>query len=306
MAVAHLDRLSATDASFLTQENASAHMHIGAVLVFEGPPPSYDEFAEHVEARLVGPVQVLEHEHRRPSQRLEHGERDRARVRPRRDKLGDRGAFEMHRWLRAQLASNRPYDQWVRELLTASGSSARIGPVNFYRASATPEELARSVSQAFLGVRLECAQCHHHPFEKWGQEDFYALAGFFNAIERKKTGDDEVIVHPGYRAMALPMTNRVVPARPPATPQQAKEFLATVNQTMLKLGVESAQASWVYSTFITQDTEALNARAIWRICSLMSLWRVPAANASRSARNAISTCGEAMGSRERACTISRR
>ena len=52
MAVAHLDRLSATDASFLTQENASAHMHIGAVLVFEGPPPSYDEFAEHVEARL--------------------------------------------------------------------------------------------------------------------------------------------------------------------------------------------------------------------------------------------------------------
>src|SRR5512145_716750 len=52
MAVSHLDRLSATDASFLTQENDRAHMHIGAVLVFEGPPPSYDEFSEHVEARL--------------------------------------------------------------------------------------------------------------------------------------------------------------------------------------------------------------------------------------------------------------
>jgi hypothetical protein len=136
-----------------------------------------------------------------------------------RDKLGDRGAFEMHRWLRAQIATNRPYDQWVRELLTASGSSARVGPVNFYRASTTAEELTRSVSQAFLGIRLECAQCHHHPFEKWGQEDFYALAGFFNAMERKKTAsDEEVIVHPGYRAMVMPMTSRLVPARPPAGP----------------------------------------------------------------------------------------
>src|SRR3954469_11288503 len=52
MAVSHLDRLSATDASFLSQENETSHMHIGAVLVFEGPPPSYDEFLEHVEARL--------------------------------------------------------------------------------------------------------------------------------------------------------------------------------------------------------------------------------------------------------------
>src|SRR5262249_44496973 len=84
-----------------------------------------------------------------------------------RDKLGDRGAFEMHRWLRTQLARNRPYDQWVRELVTASGSSARVGPVNFYRASTNTEEITRAFSQAFLGVRLECAQCHHHPFEKW-------------------------------------------------------------------------------------------------------------------------------------------
>ncbi len=137
-----------------------------------------------------------------------------------RDKLGDRGAFEMHRWLRGQMARNRPYDQWVRELLTASGSSARIGPVNFYRASATTEEVTRAVSQAFLGIRLECAQCHHHPFEKWSQEDFYALAGFFNGMQRKKTtGENEVVIHPGYRAMALPATSKLVFARPPAGPK---------------------------------------------------------------------------------------
>jgi hypothetical protein len=133
-----------------------------------------------------------------------------------RDKLGNRGAFEMHRWLRAQMARNRPYDQWARELITASGNSARIGPVNFYRASATTEEVTRSISQAFLGIRLECAQCHHHPFEKWSQDDFYALAGFFNGMQRKKTsGEDEVVLHPGYRAMTMPGTSRLVPARPP-------------------------------------------------------------------------------------------
>jgi hypothetical protein len=136
-----------------------------------------------------------------------------------RDKLGDRGAFEMHRWLREQMARNRPYDQWVRELLTATGSSALIGPVNFYRASATTEEVTRAVSQAFLGIRLECAQCHHHPFEKWSQEDFYALAGFFNGMSRKKSArDDEILVHPGYRAMTLPTTKKPIAARPPAGP----------------------------------------------------------------------------------------
>ncbi len=136
-----------------------------------------------------------------------------------RDKLGDRGAFEMHRWLRTQLARNRPYDQWVRELLTASGSSFKSGPVNFYRAAASTEEVTRAVSQAFLGIRLECAQCHHHPFEKWSQDDFYGLAGFFNGMQRKKVaGEEELIFHPGYRALPIPSSNRIVPARPPDGP----------------------------------------------------------------------------------------
>ena len=135
-----------------------------------------------------------------------------------RDKLGDRGAFEFHRWLRAQFARNRPYDAWVRELLTASGSSARYGPVNFYRAAGTPEGAARAVSQAFLGVRLECAQCHHHPFDRWGQDDFYGLAGFFNGMTRRPRRGEEFVFHAGYRETRLPRTGRPVPTRPPAGP----------------------------------------------------------------------------------------
>ena len=131
-----------------------------------------------------------------------------------REKLGDRGAFELHRWLRDQFAANRPYDEWVRELITAAGDSGKSGPVNFYRAADTPDALARTVSQAFLGVRVECAQCHHHPFEKWSQEDYYSLAGFFNGIERKPLTKDRVLVfHAGYREMPIPDSNLKVAAR---------------------------------------------------------------------------------------------
>ena len=137
-----------------------------------------------------------------------------------RDKLGDRGAFELHRWLRRQFALNRPYDRWVRELLTASGPSAKHGPVNFFRAAQTTEDVTKAVSQAFLGIRLECAQCHHHPFDQWSQDDFYGLAGFFNGMQRKpmKQGEGELVFHAGFRATNLPQTTRLVTTRPPGGP----------------------------------------------------------------------------------------
>ncbi len=136
-----------------------------------------------------------------------------------RDKLGDRGAFEFHRWLREQFARNRPYNEWVRELIVASGRSDEHGPVNFYRAVRTPEQLAESVSQAFLGVRVQCAQCHHHPFEKWSQSDFYGMAGFFNGLERKpvRTASDakiELVYHGGYRETRMPLTDQPVATKP--------------------------------------------------------------------------------------------
>ncbi|GAB4140631.1 MAG: DUF1549 and DUF1553 domain-containing protein [Planctomycetaceae bacterium] len=130
--------------------------------------------------------------------------------------LGERGAYQFHQWLRDQFQKNRPYDEWVRELITATGDSNNNGPVNFYRALRTPEDLTKSISQAFLGVRLDCCQCHHHPFEKWGQDDFYGLAGFFNGIQRKKlSGHRERIYHGGYQPAKMPLSNQTVPTKPP-------------------------------------------------------------------------------------------
>ena len=132
-----------------------------------------------------------------------------------RQKLGERGAYELHRWLREQFATNRRYDEWVSELITATGNSGTNGPVNLFRAAETPEELARTVSQAFLGVRMECAQCHHHPFEKWSQDDFYSLAGYFNGLERKVIAPNRVFVyHTGLKETRIPLSNKLVAVRP--------------------------------------------------------------------------------------------
>ncbi len=132
-----------------------------------------------------------------------------------RKKLGERGSYEFHRWLRSQLEQNRPYDRWVRELLTASGNSARYGPVNYFRALRTPEERTRAVSQAFLGVRLDCAQCHHHPFDKWSQRDFYGLAGFFNGIElRQIQADRELLFYRAKQPARMPHTGETITPRP--------------------------------------------------------------------------------------------
>lgn len=131
-----------------------------------------------------------------------------------RQKLGNRGAFEFHRWLRDQFATNRPYDAWARDLITATGNSAKSGPANLFRSMDNSEGLTRVLSQAFLGVRLECAQCHHHPFEKWSQDDFYGMAGFFTGLERQPLGTNQVLVyHSGLRETRIPVANRLVPTR---------------------------------------------------------------------------------------------
>src|SRR5262249_32912220 len=91
-------------------------------------------------------------------------------------------------WIREQFRVNVPYDRFVRDLLTAQGSTFQNGAVVFFRNRREPEEITPLVSQLFLGVRLECAKCHQHPSEKWGQRDFYSFAAFFGRIGRKGTG----------------------------------------------------------------------------------------------------------------------
>ncbi len=132
-----------------------------------------------------------------------------------RDKLTAEGAVAMTRWLRRQFAENRPYDAFVRNLLTARGATHAEGPAAFYKAFDSPEVAGRSVSQLFLGVRIECAQCHHHPAERWSQADYVAWAGFFTGMKRKKLpGGGEAVMVTSGRSMKHPRTGEPVGVRP--------------------------------------------------------------------------------------------
>ena len=131
-----------------------------------------------------------------------------------RDAITPAGAVAVTRWLRKQFAANRPYDALVRDIVTARGSIADEGPAAIYKAMTTPEDLSRSFSQLFLGIRIQCAQCHHHPSDKWGQEDYYALAGFFTGIGHKTPpGGSEVIFAKKGSELNHPRTKKPVPAR---------------------------------------------------------------------------------------------
>lgn len=109
-------------------------------------------------------------------------------LRPNPYHVGMKATYNLDQWLRKSFRDNKPYDQFVREIITANGSTFTNGAAVFYRNRRLPDELTTMVSQLFLGVRLDCAKCHHHPFEVWGQDDFYSFAAFFGRIGRKGVG----------------------------------------------------------------------------------------------------------------------
>lgn len=131
-----------------------------------------------------------------------------------RDAITPAGAVAITRWSRRQFAENRPYDEFVRTILTARGNIGDEGPAAIYKALQTPEDMSRSFSQLFLGVRIQCAQCHHHPSDRWGQDDYFALAGFFTGVQRKPlAGGGEAIVVKKANDLPNPRTAKPVAAR---------------------------------------------------------------------------------------------
>ncbi|MEQ1825650.1 MAG: DUF1549 domain-containing protein, partial [Pirellula sp.] len=101
--------------------------------------------------------------------------------------VGDEGVFKYHRWIEDSIRNNMPYDEFARQLLLSNGSTLANPTANFYRTASDVNECVESISQVFMGARLQCAKCHNHPFERWTQDNYYGLAAFFNRIERRKT-----------------------------------------------------------------------------------------------------------------------
>jgi hypothetical protein len=121
-----------------------------------------------------------------------------AMLKNRRDDASDiTSNFAFYAWVRDSLLANKPYDQMVRELLAATGTVISNPPVAWYKRVKEPKQQLEDVAQLFLGVRMQCAQCHHHPFERWSQDDYYSLSAFFTQVGRKPsaTRGEDLIFH---------------------------------------------------------------------------------------------------------------
>ncbi|MFN0074910.1 MAG: DUF1553 domain-containing protein [Prosthecobacter sp.] len=145
-------------------------------------------------------------------------------LRPNPSRVGVKPVYLLDQWIRQSFRENKPWDRFVRELLTAQGNTHKDGPVAIWRDKREPIDAATFVGQIFLGVRLECAKCHHHPTEKWDQTDYYQLAAFFTQMKRKGQGISAPIsgepeswwFGPGSAGIEHPVTKATLKPRPPA------------------------------------------------------------------------------------------
>ena len=123
-------------------------------------------------------------------------------------------------WIRDSIAENKPYDRFVSEILTATGSQQQVPPTVWYRSVRTTQDYVESIAQSFLGVRIQCAQCHRHPAERWTQADYYSLAAVFARVGRKggyadaEVPTSEVLYVKDHGEVRHPRTNEVMKPRP--------------------------------------------------------------------------------------------
>jgi hypothetical protein len=99
--------------------------------------------------------------------------------------LDKTGVEKFHGWIRQAVADNMPVDQFCKALVTATGSTYANPPANYYRALRDPVSRGEAAAQVFLGTRLQCAQCHNHPFDKWTQDDYFGWADVFSQVDYK-------------------------------------------------------------------------------------------------------------------------
>jgi hypothetical protein len=123
--------------------------------------------------------------------------------------------FLYYNWLMEKISKNTPMDKMVQELLGANGGTFKNPATNFYQQTTDQLVLTESVAQVFMGMRIQCAQCHNHPFDRWTQDDYYGFSAFFSQIGRKGTDDyrETVVFNSGGGDTKHPVGGRVMPPK---------------------------------------------------------------------------------------------
>jgi len=117
-----------------------------------------------------------------------------------------------YKWLEDKIARNVPVNEWVQELLGASGGTFKNPPTNYYQNERDILKISENVAQVFMGMRIQCAQCHNHPFDRWTMNDYYGFASFFSQVGRKAADDPREIVvfNSGGGDVSNPVTKQVM------------------------------------------------------------------------------------------------
>jgi hypothetical protein len=132
--------------------------------------------------------------------------------------LGFKQTYDYYSWIRDSFAENKPYDQFVRELVCAEGSLTETPATLLYKTDTDSGKIASTISQVFLGVRIACAQCHHHPYDRWSQTDYCGMQAFFTQVAFKPTARGELLVPLATTPTRHPRTGEEVFAHALGTP----------------------------------------------------------------------------------------
>ena len=124
--------------------------------------------------------------------------------------LGHQRAYEYYRWIQDSFATNKPLDVFAREIVQATGPVDEVPAAHFYHAVSQPNEMASTLSQTFLGVRITCAECHHHPYDRWGQIDYFGMQAFFTQVQFQPSAIGEIIVDSGTSTTKHPRTEEEI------------------------------------------------------------------------------------------------
>jgi hypothetical protein len=164
--------------------------------------------------------------------------------------LGEQGMWAMYNWLKGSFRQNKPFDRFVRELITAKGSTYDNGPSNYFLVFRGADDLTEATAQLFLGMRIQCAKCHHHPFEKVSRAEFYEFASFFRQVGSKRSTN--------YGKLGGPT---VILVRPEGGTQTfPKEILGTALHA--KLGTTALDRRQVLADWLTSRDNPLLARNV--------------------------------------------
>lgn len=169
-----------------------------------------------------------------------------------------KGVQALHRWVQQAIATNKPVDQFVREIVSARGSTYQNPAANYQRALRDPITRAEATAQVFLGVRLQCAQCHNHPFDRWSQDDYYDWASLFSRVsykvlENKRRDNLDTHEFVGEQIVYLASTGMVTNARTgkPASPR----FLGAAGKIADEADPLVEVAAWITSNPLFEQSQ---------------------------------------------------